>query len=70
MLPRRVPIFIADLGKHHLERMNLITANRSHMTAINVRAREQGSKDPNFAMTRSFSGVHRSGMIPTTELTV
>jgi hypothetical protein len=83
-----LPIVIAVLGKHHLERANLITANRSHMTAvdgerdclgfgrrredsaINVPARAYGSKDAIFAMMRSYSGVHRSGMISATGLTV
>jgi hypothetical protein len=28
-----LPIVIADLGQHHLERANLTNANRPHMTA-------------------------------------
>jgi hypothetical protein len=28
------PIVIVDLGKHHLERANLITADRAHVTAV------------------------------------
>ena len=102
------PIVIADLGKHHLKRANLITANRAHVPAgaagwldaaccsnraptrrvrrrvvstagtsssgrdsdNSVLARAYGSKDPIFAMTRSYSGVHRSGMISATGVSV
>jgi hypothetical protein len=28
------PVVIADLGKHHLERANLISANRAHVTTV------------------------------------
>jgi hypothetical protein len=35
-----------------------------------VRARRYGSKAPIFATTRSYSGVHRSGMISLTGLRV
>ncbi len=36
----------------------------------NVRARRYGNKDPIFAMTHSYSGVHRSGIISATGLRV
>jgi hypothetical protein len=37
------------------------TSPRGRNSDINVRARAYGSKDPIFAMRRSYSGVHRSG---------
>jgi hypothetical protein len=46
------------------------TSPSGRNSAINDRARAYGSKDAIFAMMRSYSGVHRSGMISATGLTV
>jgi hypothetical protein len=51
-----LPLIVADLSEQNLEQASLILTGRPHVTAVNT--------------VRSYSGVHRSGMISVTGLSV